>query len=140
MLSEMIFFTRSACHLCESALPHARRAAKILGRRLEVVDIDSDDQGIVIQADMPGVGEDDVEITIAEGRMTISGERREHTETEEQHLYRSESRYGSFSRTIPIPSGACLDDVIATYRDGILEVRVPVDADSPAVRQVPITE
>ena len=43
----MIFYTRSACHLCESALPHARRAAKLLGRRLQIVDIDSNDELVV---------------------------------------------------------------------------------------------
>lgn len=47
MLSEMIFYTRSACHLCESALPYARRAARILGRRLDIVDIDTDDELVV---------------------------------------------------------------------------------------------
>ena len=47
MLCEMIFYTRAACHLCESALPHARRAARRVGRRLVVVDIDSDDDLIV---------------------------------------------------------------------------------------------
>ena len=47
MLFLMIFYTRSACHLCESALPYARRAARMLGRRLEVVDIDSDDELVV---------------------------------------------------------------------------------------------
>ncbi len=47
MLSEMIFYTRSGCHLCESALPHARRAAKVLGRRLQIVDIDIDDELVV---------------------------------------------------------------------------------------------
>ena len=43
----MIFYTRSACHLCESALPYARRAARMFGRRLEVIDIDSDDELVV---------------------------------------------------------------------------------------------
>jgi hypothetical protein len=47
MLSEMIFYTRSSCHLCESALPYARRAAKIFGRRLQIIDIDSDDELVV---------------------------------------------------------------------------------------------
>ena len=47
MLSEMIFYTRPACHLCESALPHARRAAKFLGRRLQIINIDSDDDLVV---------------------------------------------------------------------------------------------
>lgn len=99
-----------------------------------------DDGTIVVRAELPGIDpDDDVEITIAEGRMTISGERREHTETDDQQMYRSEFRYGSFSRTIPIPSGACLDDVTATYRDGILEVRVPVDDERPTVTKVPIS-
>ncbi|MDH3249706.1 MAG: glutaredoxin family protein [Acidimicrobiia bacterium] len=43
----MIFYTRSSCHLCESALPHAQQAAKLLRRRLQVVDIDSDDNLVV---------------------------------------------------------------------------------------------
>lgn len=43
----MIFYTRSSCHLCESALPHAQRAAKVFRRRLEVVDIDTDDDLVV---------------------------------------------------------------------------------------------
>lgn len=47
MVSEMIFFTRSGCHLCEAALPGARRAARLLGRSLEVVDIDTDDDLVV---------------------------------------------------------------------------------------------
>ncbi len=47
MLSDLIFYTRPGCHLCEAALPHARRAARLLGRRLTVVDIDSDDDLVV---------------------------------------------------------------------------------------------
>ena len=47
MVFEMIFYTRSACHLCESALPYARRAAKVFGRRLQIVDIDTDDELVV---------------------------------------------------------------------------------------------
>ncbi len=47
MFSEMIFYTRPACHLCESALPRARRVAKLFGRQLEVVDIDTDDELVV---------------------------------------------------------------------------------------------
>jgi hypothetical protein len=47
MVCELIFYTRPACHLCEAALPHARRAARLLGHRLTVIDIDSDDDLVV---------------------------------------------------------------------------------------------
>jgi hypothetical protein len=47
MLSEMIFYTRPACHLCEAALPHAKRVARLLGRRVAVIDIDTDDSLVV---------------------------------------------------------------------------------------------
>lgn len=47
MFSDLIFYTRPGCHLCEAALPHAQRAARLVGRRLSVIDIDSDDDLVV---------------------------------------------------------------------------------------------
>jgi HSP20 family protein len=98
------------------------------------------DGTVVIRAELPGIDPaEDVKIAIEDGRLTISGERHEHHETEDTHGYRSEFQYGSFERTVRLPAGARFDDVVATYRDGILEVRVPVDAEGPAVRHVPVS-
>lgn len=99
-----------------------------------------EDGALVVRAELPGIDpDDDVEITISDGRMTISGEREERIESDEHNRYRSEFHYGSFSRTVSLPSGAVLDDVHATYRDGILEVRVPIGEERSDVTKVKIS-
>jgi len=68
---------------------------------------------------------DDVCIDVTENDITISGERRQEQETERGGLYRSERSYGSFCRTIPLPEGAMTDQAKASFKDGVLEVRMP---------------
>lgn len=99
-----------------------------------------EDGTMVVRAELPGIDvKNDVKIEIDDGRLTISGERHERHETEQEHGYRSEFQYGSFCRSIRLPAGVCFDDVAATYHDGILEVRVPIDDESSTVTHVPIT-
>jgi HSP20 family protein len=82
---------------------------------------------MVVRAELPGIDpEQDVDITVSEGVLRISAERQEKSEHKEKSSYRSEFRYGSVSRTIPLPAGASQDDVSASYKDGVLEVRVHV--------------
>jgi HSP20 family protein len=77
----------------------------------------------VLRAEMPGIDPDnDLDIEVHDGMLTVKAERRE----ESRNAQRSEFRYGSFSRSVTLPSGADEDDVRATYRDGILEVRVGI--------------
>lgn len=98
-----------------------------------------EDGYVVVRAEMPGIDPDkDVDISIADGTLHVRAERREENRTEDTKGYRSEFRYGSFSRSIPLPPGATDDDVKATYTDGILEVRVPVPAESATATKVPI--
>lgn len=95
---------------------------------------------LVVRVEMPGMDPDrDVEITVSDHRLRIRAERREESKKEDASGYRSEFRYGSFVRTIPLPAEATEDDVKASYRDGILEVRVPVDREKAQARKVPIT-
>jgi HSP20 family protein len=105
-----------------------------LGEGLVRVEEFMDAGTYVVRAEMPGINpERDVEITVANGMMTIRAERREETKEKVDGGFRSEFRYGSFSRTVGLPAGAKEDAVTATYADGILEVRVPVEADMPKV-------
>ncbi len=81
----------------------------------------------VIRAEIPGVDpEKDIEITVADGIVHLSAHREERTQEERPSGYRSEFRYGSFSRSVRLPEGATEQDVTATYKDGVLEVRIPV--------------
>ncbi|WP_046471537.1 Hsp20/alpha crystallin family protein [Allosalinactinospora lopnorensis] len=90
--------------------------------RIRVEDFEEDGR-YVVRAEMPGIDpEKDVDITVASGRLTIRGERREGSK--EKH--RSEFRYGSFVRTVTLPEGVDESDVQATYNNGILEVSVPI--------------
>ncbi len=98
----------------------------------------ADDGHLIVRAELPGVDPDkDIEIVVEAGMLTIRGERRSETKTEKKGEHFSEMQYGSFSRTIALPEGIGEQDVTATYRDGILEVRLPVPkapAAKPATR------
>jgi HSP20 family protein len=82
---------------------------------------------MVIRAELPGIDPDkDVELTVANGVLQIRAERQEKSEDTGKSGYRSEFRYGSFVRNLALPDGVKPEDVTAAYRDGILEVRVPL--------------
>lgn len=87
-----------------------------------------DDGTYVIRAELPGVDPDkDVEITTANGVVHIQAERRQAEEERQGGAYRSEFRYGTYSRAFSLPAGVNDRGVKATYKDGILEVRFPVE-------------
>ena len=98
---------------------------------------------LVIRAEMAGIDPDkDVEITVTDGMLHIQAERREEEETEDKHYHRRELRYGSFTRDVPLPEGASEADVKAAYKDGILEIRVPLPAPEPAkpATKIPVSK
>lgn len=94
---------------------------------------------LVVRAEMAGIDpEKDVEISIADDRLHIRAERREETKSEDAKGYRSEFRYGSFSRSLPLPAGATEEDVKASYTDGILEIRIPIDGERAEAKKIPV--
>jgi HSP20 family protein len=107
----------------------------------EVLRIEEFTEGneLVVRAEMPGIDPDkDVEISITDHTLRLRAERRQETKVEEKGRYRSEFRYGSYVRSVPLPVGATEDDVKASYKDGILEVRIPVDAKAAEAKKIPI--
>ena len=102
------------------ALPSMRPFAG--GQPMRVEDYVSEGQ-YVVRAEVPGIDpEKDVEITVDDGVLTVKAERQE----EKKEAGRSEFRYGSFTRSVTLPRGADQENVAASYRDGILEVRTPI--------------
>jgi HSP20 family protein len=97
---------------------------------------------LVVRAEMGGIDPDkDVEVTVSDGMLHISAERREEEETEGKQFHRRELRYGSFHRDLPLPAGCSEDDIKASYKDGILEIRVPApSAEAKAATKVSITK
>jgi HSP20 family protein len=107
--------------------PHRWEAAGLI--RVEEY---REDGTLVIHADLPGIDPDkDVELTVSDGMLHIEAERREEEkkkeeeEEEEKGYVRRELRYGSLSRSLPLPAGVTEADITATYRAGVLEIRVP---------------
>lgn len=88
-----------------------------------------DGNTLVVRAELPGIDpEKDVDVTVADGVLSIKAERQEKQEQKGKDSYRSEFRYGSFMRRIPLPSGVQQGDITASYKDGLLEVRAPMPA------------
>jgi hypothetical protein len=81
---------------------------------------------LYIKADLPGIDPRDVEITVEGTQLTLKGERKAEHEGHESNYFHREVRYGGFVRTFTIPEGVKAEDVQATYRNGVLELSVPL--------------
>ncbi len=89
------------------------------------VDIVETDKGYELAADLPGLTADDVDITIEDGVLSISGERKNETVDEKKGYRRIERTYGSFKRSFTLPKGVSVDQVTAQVEHGQLKVLVP---------------
>jgi len=90
---------------------------------------------LVVRAELPGIDPDkDVEITVSDGMLRIAAERREEEMTEEKGYVRQELSYGSFTRTLLLPEGVTESDITASYKDGILEIRIPAAEPEPPTK------
>ncbi len=90
------------------------------------VDVFEKDNRLVTKIDLPGMKKEDVKVEVTDGHLIITGERKHEAEEKNEGFYRREREYGSFYRTVPLPEGAGVDDVRATFADGVLEVSVPL--------------
>ena len=96
---------------------------------------------LVIRAELPGVDPDkDVDVMVDGDVLTVSAERRKEEKSEKDGTFRSEFRYGSFRRSLRMPRGVAAKDVKATYRDGILEVKMPVPTSKDTTSKVSISK
>jgi len=101
-----------------------------------------DGDEMVVRTELPGIDPDkDVEVTVADGVLRVEAHREEKSEQKEKDGYRSEFRYGRFTRNFVLPTGVDETSVKATYTDGVLEVRVPVgEPPKESVQRVPVTK
>jgi HSP20 family protein len=80
---------------------------------------------IILRADLPGLEEKDIDVTVEDGTLTIRGERKEEKEEKKTDYYYCERSYGAFSRTVMLPTSVEPDKVKATFKKGVLEVHLP---------------
>jgi HSP20 family protein len=89
------------------------------------VDIIDEKDHLLVRADLPGMKQEEISVEVADNTLTIKGERKHESETKEGTTYRAERSYGSFLRSFTLPAGVDAAKVAATYKNGVLEIRVP---------------
>ena len=116
------------------------------------VDVLQRDGDLVVRAELPGVRPEDVDITLQNRVLTISGQRREEQEEQRGGYHVRERRHGSFSRSMTVPEGVNEDSIRARYENGVLEVsiqgaaavreprRIQIEAEAPGVEGAPRTD
>lgn len=95
---------------------------------IPAVDVSENDKEYKVTAELPGIEAKDVQITAAEGYITIKGEKREEKKEEKEGYFRQERSYGSFQRVIALPDTANLDKADASFRNGVLTLTLPKKA------------
>ena len=94
---------------------------------------------LVLRADLPGLRKEDVNVEIEDGILTISGERSNEDVEDREGYYHSERSYGQFQRSLALPDGITGDNCDATFKDGVLEVTIPMPKQAErAAKKVPI--
>ena len=98
--------------------------APLLVPRTEVM---QQPDALLVRVDLPGLAADEIDVTVEDGLLTIAAERRQEDVKEGEGFIRSELTYGTFFRTIQLPDGAGEENIEAVVRNGVLEIRVPIE-------------
>lgn len=121
--------------LFDTATPVAARATRQWAPALDVVENDGE---YVVRADLPGLGEDDVNLEVRDGVLRLTGERKSETEERKDGYARIERSFGSFARTLTLPEGVDPESVKASFDRGVLTIHVP-KPEAPKAHTVEIT-
>ena len=122
-----------------SGVPSIRRAldwepefrwTSMLDVQVPAVDITETDKTFRIVAELPGMKKENVEISVAQGLLTIKGEKKGEREEKDKGYYLSERRFGTFQRAFQLPSQADSDRIEASFENGVLTITVPKTAEA----------
>lgn len=103
-------------------MPFAALAQRAEGMMSPSVDVKETEKSIEISAELPGVSEKDVEVTVSDNMLTLRGEKKAEKKEEKENFHMIERSYGSFQRSIRLPFDAKAEDIDAQFKDGVLKV------------------
>src|SRR5690606_24891284 len=107
-------------------------------RILPAVDIAEKEKAYEITAELPGLDESDIEVSVSNGTLTIRGEKREESEEKQKDYYLSERRYGAFQRSFALPDGINVEKIEASFRKGLLTITLPKTAEAQKARKITV--
>ncbi|MDE0010432.1 MAG: Hsp20/alpha crystallin family protein [Candidatus Poribacteria bacterium] len=105
---------------------------------MPTVDISETETGFEIHAELPGVSENDVNVSVNDNILTVKGEKRQEIEKVDKNYHRMERRYGSFQRSFTLPRHVETSDIKAEFKDGVLTLEIP-KAEAAKPTEIPIT-
>lgn len=89
------------------------------------LDVAENDKEMTVRAELPGIDPKELDVTVANNQLILSGEKKESSEKKEKGYYHSETRYGSFRRVVPLPDGVDTEHVDAQFSNGVLTLTMP---------------
>jgi HSP20 family protein len=92
---------------------------------MPAVDVFEKDDKFIVKAELPGMKEEDIDVSVVGDALMIKGEKKTESEVKEADYYRCERSYGSFYRSIPLPSTVDANKIEADFEDGVLEITLP---------------
>ena len=113
-----------------------RRGEADNGDWVPVMDVSERQDEVVVKAEIPGMEKQDIKVSVKDDKLTISGEKKREEREEGENWHRVERTYGSFKRVLALPS-VDNEKVEATYKDGVLEIRLP-KLESAKPKEIPI--
>lgn len=111
--------------LFEVPLAELTRPSQWLSGWTPALDVYEDKDNLFVRVELPGMKKEDIDLSLHDGSLSISGERKSQEKHEDAEVYRSERFFGRFQRTVTLPTPVAVDKVKAQYQDGILTVTLP---------------
>jgi HSP20 family protein len=111
--------------LFESPWTELARTSQLLSGWTPALDVHEDKDNFVVQAELPGMKREEIDVSLHDGALSISGERKTEKKYEEAEVYRTERFFGKFQRTVTLPTPVAADKVKAQYKDGVLTITLP---------------
>jgi len=111
--------------LFESPLSELMQTSQLPSGWMPALDIYENKDNFVVKAELPGMKKEDIEVSLHDGSLSISGERKTESKHEDAEVYRAERFFGRFQRTVSLPTTVATDKVQAAYNDGVLTITLP---------------
>jgi HSP20 family protein len=89
------------------------------------IDVYEENHDLVVKAEIPGLTKDEIDVSVIGNMLTVKGEKKKEEEINEKDYYRCERAFGAFARTVEFPVAVKTDNIKASFKDGVLEVRLP---------------
>ncbi len=117
---------------------HPRRRSMTPTTWLPTMDVFEKNGRLMVHVDLPGLTKKDLSIVFEENDLVLRGERKDERKVEDNDFFRAEVAYGTFYRRLPLPAGLEVDKIEASFKDGVLQIEIPLPKGKVYAKEIPI--